>query len=76
MGNFYYKRGDNSAAANRLSHVVDQYPLYSKADLALWEMGQSYGRLGTRFRKQEGEAYSKIVRDYPLSVYAETPPES
>jgi outer membrane protein assembly factor BamD len=71
VGNFYYKRGDNSAAANRLSHVVDQYPLYSKADLALWEMGQSYGRLGNRFRKQEGDAYAKIVRDYPLSDYAD-----
>lgn len=71
VGNFYYKRGDNSAAANRLGHVVDQYPLYSKADLALWQMGESYGRLGNRFRKQEGEAYSKIVRDYPLSDYAD-----
>ncbi len=71
VGNFYYKRGDNSAAANRLSHVVDQYPLYSKADLALWQMGQAYGRLGTRFRKQEGDAYAKIVRDYPLSDYAD-----
>jgi outer membrane protein assembly factor BamD len=71
VGNFYYKRGDNSAAANRLSHVIDQYPLYSKADLALWQMGESYGRLGTRFRKQEGEAYSKIVRDYPMSDYAD-----
>ncbi len=71
VGNFYYKRGDNSAAANRLSHVVEQYPLYSKADLALWQMGQSYGRLGNRFRKQEGEAYSKIVRDYPMSEYAD-----
>src|SRR5277367_248898 len=37
VGNFYFKRGDNSAAANRLAHVVDQYPLYSKADMALWE---------------------------------------
>ena len=71
VGNFYYKRGDNSAAANRLSHVVDQYPLYSKADLALWQMGQSYEHLGTRFRKQEGDAYAKIVRDYPLSDYAD-----
>src|SRR6202451_3597521 len=70
-GNFYFKHGDNSAAANRLAHVVDQYPLYSKADLALWEEGQAFGRLGTRFRKQEGEAYSKIVRDYPLSDYAD-----
>jgi outer membrane protein assembly factor BamD len=71
VGSFYLKRGDNSAAANRLSHVVDQYPLYSKADLALWDMGQAYGKLGTRFRKQEGEAYAKIVRDYPLSAYAD-----
>jgi outer membrane protein assembly factor BamD len=71
VGNFYFKRGDNSAAANRLSHVVDQYPLYSKADLSLWQMGQAYGRLGNRFRKQEGEAYAKIVRDYPLSDYAD-----
>jgi outer membrane protein assembly factor BamD len=71
VGNFYFKRGDNSAAANRLGHVVDQYPLYSKADLALWQMGDSYGKLGTRFRKQEGEAYAKIVRDYPLSEFAQ-----
>ena len=34
-------------------------------------MGQAYGRLGNRFRKQEGEAYAKIVRDYPLSDYAD-----
>jgi outer membrane protein assembly factor BamD len=71
VGSFYLKRGDNSAAANRLGHVVEQYPLYSKADLALWDMGQAYGKLGTRFRKQEGEAYSRIVRDYPLSDYAD-----
>ena len=71
VGTFYMKRGDNSAAANRLSHVVDQYPLYSKADEALWDIGPSYGRLGNRFRKQEGDAYAKIVRDYPLSEYAD-----
>jgi len=71
VGSFYFKRGDNSAAANRMSHLVDQYPLYSKADLALFDMGQAYGRLGARFRKQEGEAYAKIVRDYPLSPYAD-----
>ena len=71
VGDFYFKRGDNSAAANRMGHLVDQYPLYSKADLALWEMGESYGKLGSRFRKQEGEAYAKIVRDYPLSDFAD-----
>lgn len=72
VGDFYFKRGDNSAAANRLSHLVDQYPLYSKADEALWELGQSYDKLGNRFRKEEGDAYAKIVRDYPLSGFADS----
>lgn len=75
VGAFYLKRGDNAAASSRFTHVVDQYPLYSKADLALWDLGQTYERLdganGNRFRKQAGEAYAKIVRDYPLSDYAE-----
>jgi len=39
--------------------------------VALWQMGEAYGRLGNRFRRQEGEAYSRIVRDYPLSDYAD-----
>lgn len=71
VGYFYFKRGDNPAAVNRLSHVVEQYPLYSKADEALWEMGQGYSKLGPRFRKQEGDAYARIVKDYPLSDYAD-----
>ncbi len=71
VGSFYFKRGDNPAAANRLTHLVDQYPLYSKADAALWELGDSYGRLGPRFRKQAGEAYARLVKDYPLSGYAD-----
>src|SRR5258708_6505515 len=71
VGSFYFKRGDTPAAANRLTHLVDQYPLYSKADAALWELGDSYGRLGPRFRKQAGEAYARLVKDYPLSGYAD-----
>ena len=70
VGEFYLNRGDNSAAANRFSHVVEQYPLYSRADVALWDLAQAYKHLGTRFRRQEGEAYSRIVRDYPLSDFA------
>jgi outer membrane protein assembly factor BamD len=71
VGTFYFSRGDNQAAAARMKHVVEQYPLYSKADAALWEMGEAYGRLGNRFRKQEGDAYASIVRDYPLSSFAD-----
>lgn len=71
VGTFYFSRGDNQAAAARLRHVVEQYPLYSKADASLWEMGEAYEKLGNRFRKQEGEAFASIVRDYPLSAYAD-----
>src|SRR5580658_141015 len=66
VGDFYYKRG-----ANRFSRLVDQFPLYSKADLALWELGDSYNRMGTRFRTAAGDAYARIVKDYPLSAYAD-----
>jgi len=71
VGYYYHKRGSNPAAANRLQRLVDQYPLYSKADEALWELGDSYSRMGNRFRAKAGEAYARIVREYPLSSYAE-----
>ena len=72
VGAFYYKKGSNPAAANRLSRLVDQYPLYSKADEALWELGDAYDRWDSkRFRKQSGEAFARIVRDYPLSDYVD-----
>ena len=71
VGFFYYKKGNNSAAANRFSRLVEQYPLYSKADEALWQLGDTYSKMGTRFRNKAGDAYSRIVRDYPLSSYAD-----
>jgi outer membrane protein assembly factor BamD len=70
-GDFYHHKGAFSAAANRLNGLVGQYPLYSRAAEALWMEGDSYGRMGARFRQKSGEAYAKIVRDYPLSQYAE-----
>lgn len=71
VGDFYRRRGSFNAAANRLGGVADQYPLYSRADEALWFEGQSYSRLGDRFREREGEAYTRLVRDYPLSEYVD-----
>lgn len=71
VGDYYHKKGSNPAAANRLLRVVDQYPLYSKADQALWELGDSYSKMGTRFRTKAGDAYARIVKDYPMSSYAD-----
>src|SRR5271155_3042965 len=52
-GDFYHHKGSNAAAANRLGALVDQYPLYSHADQALWLEADSYGRMGPRFRSKE-----------------------
>lgn len=72
VGNFYYKHEMNPAAANRLNALVDQYPLYSKAGEALYEAGEAYSKMGPRFRKQAGEMFARIVREYPLSSRAES----
>jgi outer membrane protein assembly factor BamD len=70
-GDYYYNKGALAAATNRLTGLVGQYPLYSRAAEALWMDGNAYSRLGTRFRAKAGDAYTKIVRDYPLSPYAD-----
>jgi outer membrane protein assembly factor BamD len=42
VGRFYFLRDSNPAAIARLQSLVDRYPLYSKADEALYLIGQSY----------------------------------
>ncbi len=42
VGSFYFKRMSYNAAIARLQSLVDRYPLYSKADEALYTLGQSY----------------------------------
>jgi len=71
VGEFYHNKGSFPAASNRLQNVADHFPLYSKSDEALWSLGDSYEKMGARFRDKAGSAYSKIVRDYPLSLRAE-----
>jgi len=70
-GDFYHHKGSFSAAANRLTGLVDQYPLYSRAPEALWMEADSYLHMAPRFAPRADEALGKIVRDYPLSPYAE-----
>ena len=72
VGQYYHNKGSHPAAANRLNGLVDQYPLYSGADESLWLEADSYSRMGPKFRTKAGEAYAKIVRDYPLSGYADS----
>jgi outer membrane protein assembly factor BamD len=67
----YHNKGSFPAAANRYQGLANQFPLYSKADDALWEAADSYGRMGDRFENQQVEDYTRIVRDYPLSDHVD-----
>jgi outer membrane protein assembly factor BamD len=71
VGDFYHRRDMNPAAANRLDALVQQYPLFSKADEALYEAGDSYSKMGPRFREKTGEMFAEIVSQYPLSSRAD-----
>jgi len=62
VGRFYYLRESYPAAIARLRSLVDKYPLYSKADEALYLLGQSY----------EGEI--NMIRARPNCVAFNKPP--
>jgi len=68
---FYFSKGSYPAAANRLQYVADQYPLFSQAGENLWLLADSYHKMGDRFEDRAAAAYTRIVRDYPLSDHAE-----
>lgn len=72
-GMFYHTKGGRGyvAAANRLQAMADQYPLFSHADEALWELADSYKHMGDRFEDKAAAALTRIVKDYPLSSRVE-----
>src|SRR6266699_3241945 len=70
-GDFYHTKGSFPAAANRLSYLAQQYPLYSGADEALWQLADAYKHMGDHFEDREGDALTRIVRDYPLSLHVD-----
>jgi outer membrane protein assembly factor BamD len=71
VGDFYYKKQSWASSSNRLQTLTDQYPLFSRADEALYKAGDAYTKMGPRFKDRSGKAFAKIVRDYPLSAYAD-----
>ena len=71
VGDFYYRKESWASSTNRLQGLTDHYPLYSKADEALYKMGDGFTRMGKRFNDRAGKAFSRIVKDYPLSPYAD-----
>ena len=66
VGRFYYLRQSYPAAIARLKSLVDKYPLYSKADEALYLLGQSYeGEINMlRARQMNEVAKSRMIDDF------------
>ncbi len=75
VGSFYHTKGSFPASANRLRGLTDQFPLFSESDEALWLMADDYRKMGDRFENDEANAYTKIVKDYPLSEHVEAAKE-
>ncbi len=67
VGQQYFRKGSNRSAVMRLKDLTDHFPYYSQADAALWMLGQSYEHAGKDFRDQAAAAYTRIIKDYPLS---------
>lgn len=63
VGRFYYLRQAYPASIARLKSVVDKYPLYSRADEALYLLGQSYeGQIANvRERKMNETAKARLI---------------
>ncbi len=66
VGRFYYLRQSYPAAIARLRSLVDKYPLYSKADEALYLLGQSYEGEVAMVRSRPGNetAKSRMIEDF------------
>jgi outer membrane protein assembly factor BamD len=65
VGNYYYIKGNQRAAASRLIDVTNRYPLYSRSDRALWMLGNIFEK--NERKEIAAQYYARIVRNYPLS---------
>jgi len=76
IGLFYESRENFTAAIARLNTVVDTYPLYSKSDLALLGIGDSYAAQAHAIQNQVNlpsvlkERMSSVYLDRAAAAYA------
>src|SRR5258708_5015893 len=69
VGLYYQSRENFSAAIARLQTVVDSYPLYSKSDLALLNIGDAYA--GQAHQIQIATGLPGAVRERLRSMYSD-----
>jgi len=66
VGRFYYLRQSYPASIARLRSLIDKYPLYSKADEALYLLGQAYESEVAIVRSKPGKEVDKtrLIDDF------------
>ena len=70
MADCYFKDGDYRTAVLRFDDVAARYPTGNKAADALYRQGEALLRMGPRFGKAAGEAFERVLREYPDSARA------
>lgn len=68
VGEFYFKRAEYSAAANRFSTVLAEYAGIGLDDEALYYRGEALWRLEQR--EAAAEAFRRLLREFPESPRA------
>ena len=69
IARFYYAKRAYPAARSRFQEIADNYPNFSRADAALWYLGQSLEML--RRPKEAAGFYARVITEHPLSSYVE-----
>ena len=67
IGRFYYMRESWPASIARFQTLVDEYPLYSNADDALYLLGSAYEEQVANARKAtnlKAEARARLIKDF------------
>ena len=59
IAHFYFLRDNMPASQARLESLIDSYPLYSKIDEALFELGQLYEKEASAIKRQNLDAAKK-----------------
>ena len=65
IARFYYSKGANRAARSRFQEIAERYPNFSRADSALWYLGQTLERL--RAPNEAAQFYARVITEHPLS---------
>lgn len=76
IANFYYLRQNFAASEARLKSLVDSYPLYSRIDDALFELGQLYEREADAMKRQnipeaQKEKFASTFQKQAVDAYSQ-----